>query len=78
MNHIWLMEERKLVNRYYVYDKEKEDFIRIDGEIAEIGEHFVEEMRSINASYLVFIEKEDYEKELRDLSSYQGGLNVGD
>lgn len=50
----------------------------IDGEKAEIGEHFVEEMKAINSSYLIFIKKEDYDKGEREISTYRAGLNIGD
>lgn len=57
----------KLECKYYVYDLAYKKFIMIDGELAEIGQGFVDELNAINVSYLKFVKKDEYERNGNDL-----------
>lgn len=63
--------------RYYVYDKIDGGYLMFEGEYAEFGQKYVDEMEP-SVLFISFVEKEEAEKELRALGNYYGGLNIGD
>lgn len=66
-----------LDNRYYVYSKSEKKYLKYNGDFAEFGQDYVEEMRPLFI-FLKLVKKEDAEKEIRQRESYYAGLNIGD
>lgn len=59
--------------RYYVFDNADNKFIEDNGELAIVGEKFVNELhKEINVRFLTFVKKEDYDNFLRSKNKVKG------
>lgn len=58
-------------NRYYAYDKKEGKFVTVDGELAEVGEKFKQEMLDMNITYITFISKDEYEEHKAEVFAFE-------